>query len=286
MSEGNDLILTKQQLADYQQFGFLHSIPILSEKEVGYYRAEVEKTCQAVGGRVARLDGLHLFFPWAWELSTHRRLLNCLEQLIGPNILLKSTRLFYKHGRSTSYVGWHQDGVTEKLDDARAPAVWLGITEATVENGCLRVVPQSHRFGLFQHDARPDVDIFADNTTTQVPIRSRAREDELSGKITSIPPDVDTAFDLVMRPGEMSIHHPVILHGSNPNLSDESRIGLSASYSSPELYHGPRPVAWVRGDCPGDQHEFEVINKPPQATFGETVAAYCASDRQILFATG
>jgi hypothetical protein len=81
----------------------------------------------------------------------------------------------------------------------------------------------------------------------------------------------------------MSIHHPVILHGSNSNLSDESRIGLSASYSTPELFHGTAAV-WARGDGPRDHFDFEVIDQPPTATFEEAVAAYCTSDLQILFA--
>jgi non-heme Fe2+,alpha-ketoglutarate-dependent halogenase len=285
MARGDGPILTNQQLADYEELGFPHSIPILSEDEVDNYRAEVEKICQAVGRRVTRLDAPHLFFRWAWELSTHPRLLNCLEQLLGPSIVLKSTRLFYKYGRSASYVGWHQDGITERLEDGHAPAVWLGLTAATVENGCLRVVPRSHRFGLLQHESNPELPpLDGTNTTAQVQSWSRAHGDELSGRITNVPLDLNARFDLVMRPGEMSIHHPVILHGSNSNLSTGSRIGLSASYSTPELYNGHRAVVWVRGDGPKDHHHFEAIDKPPTATFEEAVAAYCASDRQILFA--
>ncbi|MGH8508263.1 MAG: phytanoyl-CoA dioxygenase family protein [Gammaproteobacteria bacterium] len=285
MARGDGPILTNQQLADYEQLGFLYSIPILSEEEVSHYRGEVEKTCQAIGGRVTRLDAVHLFFRWAWDLSTHPRLLDCLEQLLGPNILLKSTRVFYKYGKSASYVGWHQDGITERLEDGRAPAVWLGLTAATVENGCLRVVPRSHRIGLFQHESNPDLEpLPGDDTSAQVQSWSQAHGEELSGRITAVPTDLDSRFDLVMRPGEMSIHHPVILHGSNQNLSSESRIGLSASYSTPELYNGSRAVAWVRGDVPKDHLHFEVIDKPFTATFEEAVAAYCASDRQILIA--
>lgn len=284
MAHGDYRILPHQQLREYDELGFVHSIPILSKEEVSHYRSEVEKTCEAIGNRVTRLDAVHLFFRWAWDLSLHPRLLDCLEQLIGPNIVLKSTRLFYKHGSSAAYVGWHQDGITERLEDGRAPAVWLGLTAATVENGCLRVVPRSHRFGLLQHQARPDVDTLTDHTTAEVPTRSRAREDELSGKITSVPRNADLPFELVMSPGQMSIHHPVILHGSNSNVSAESRIGLSASYSAPELYHGSAAV-WARGDRPRDHYDFEINNTPPLATFEEAVAEYCASDRQILFAT-
>jgi ectoine hydroxylase-related dioxygenase (phytanoyl-CoA dioxygenase family) len=274
-------ILHKEQLSEYEKSGFVHSIPILSENEVSYYRTEAESTCRAIGSNVTRLDGLHFFFRWAWDLSTHPRLLDCLEHILGPNIVLKSTRLFYKHGKSASYVGWHQDGITERLTDGRAPAIWLGLTPATLENGCLRVVPGSHRLGLLEHIARPVRDTLAGDNLAQR-LRSRAREVELSGKITDVPSDA-VPFDIVMRAGEMSIHQPAILHGSNSNVSGESRIGLSASYSSPELFNG-NSVVWARGDARGQNYDFEIIDEPPTAPFEKAVAAYCASDLQMLFA--
>jgi len=277
-------ILDPKQLAEYEEFGFIHSIPILSAEETAYYRREAEHTCRAIGDGVTRLDSLHFFFRWTWDLSTHPRLLNCLEQILGPNIVLKSTRLLYKHAGSASYVGWHQDGTTEKLNDGRAPAIWLGLTAATVENGCLRVVPGSHRLGLFQHVTRPMLDTLTDNGNQASPRpRSRAREAELSGKITIVPPEAQLPFDIVMRPGEMSIHHPGVLHGSEANLSTEPRIGLSASYSAPELYEGAA-VVWARGVGRRDKYDFECIDRPPTATFEEAVTAYRESDFQILFA--
>jgi non-heme Fe2+,alpha-ketoglutarate-dependent halogenase len=263
MTRGERSILTDRQLADYEELGFVQSIPILSETEVRYYRAEVDKTCRAVGGRAARLNAAHLFFRWAWDLSTHPRLLDCLEQLLGPNILLKSTRVFYKHERSASFVGWHQDGITEKLKDAYVPAIWLGLTAATVENGCLRVVPRSHQLGLVQHDFRPD----RNNLTT--------------GGITALA-EIDSAHDIIMMPGEMSLHHPLILHASNPNHSAEPRIGFSATYSTEALTGSGTAVAWVRGSGPRDC--FEVIDEPPDFSFEEAVAAYRAYDRQIIYA--
>jgi non-haem Fe2+, alpha-ketoglutarate-dependent halogenase len=285
MTPGGDQVLTNQQLIDYEAMGFVHGIPILSDEEISHYRAEVEKTCQAIGSRVTRLDGLHLFFRWAWELSTHPRLLDCLEQLLGPDILLKSTRVFYKHAKTGSYVGWHQDGITERLEDGRAPAVWLGLTAATVENGCLRVVPGSHRLGLLRHESSPDLPPLPDeDPAALVSSWSAAYGDELSGRITRVPIDVASRCDLVMRPGEMSIHHPVTLHGSNANVSTDPRIGLSASYSAPGLYRGRRAVVWARGDGARGHHSFDVIDSAPTATFADAVAAYRSSDRQILFA--
>jgi ectoine hydroxylase-related dioxygenase (phytanoyl-CoA dioxygenase family) len=284
MNTAEDPILTKQHLTEYKELGVVHSIPILSTEEVAYYRAEAERTCRAIGDGVARLDALHLFFRWAWDLSTHPRLLDCLEHILGPDIVLKSTRLFYKHARSASYVGWHQDGVTERLNDGRAPAIWLGLTAATAENGCLRVVPGSHRLGLLEHVARPIRDTVTDvHNMAHKRLRSRAREAELSGKVATVPTEANLPLDLVMGPGEMSIHHPAILHGSNANRSTEPRIGLSASYSSPDLYDGTT-VVWARGNGTRHQYQFRFIEQPPTATFEEAVAAYFASDFQILFA--
>jgi len=255
-------VLTEKQLADYEELGFVHSIPILSESEAQNYTAEVDATCQALGGRVARLDAAHYFFRWAWDLSTHPRLLNCMRQLLGPNILLKSTRLFYKHGGSASFVGWHQDGITERLQDAQVPAIWLGLTAATVENGCLRVVPRSHRLGLVPHDELLD----SDNLTAQG---------------TTAQDQIGAPQDIVMRPGEMILLHPLILHASNPNRSAGSRIGFSATYATPALRSSRTPIAWVLGD--GPRHCFEVADKPPLVSLEDAVAAYRARNYQILF---
>jgi len=256
-------VLTHAQIADYEESGFLHSIPILSADEVRHFRAQVEQTCDALGGRITRLDGPHLYFRWAWELSTHPHILDCMEQLIGPNILLKSTRLFYKFGQSASFVGWHQDGLTEELKDACVPAIWLGLTPATAENGCLRVVPRSHRLGLVPHADVPN----ADNLTTQ-------------GATAQVP--IQMPHDVVMRAGEMSLHHPLMLHASNPNRSAEARIGFSATYSTPSLSSSRTAVAWVRGDGPRDR--FKVVEAPRLCSTGEAVAAYRAGNHQILFA--
>ena len=256
-------VLTHEQLTEYEELGFLHSIPILSPDEVARFRADIEQTCRELGGRVTRLDAPHVYFRWAWDLSTHPRVLDCMEQLIGPNVLLKSTRLFYKFGNSDSFVGWHQDGITEALRDAYVPAIWLGLTPATAENGCLRVVPRSHRLGLIAHADRPN----ADNLTTQ-------------GATAQVA--IESPQDVVMNAGEMSLHHPLMLHASNPNRSAESRIGFSATYSTPALTASRTAVAWVRGNGPRDR--FRVVERPPRLSIKDAVAAYRRADHQILFA--
>jgi len=284
MSIPGKRVLTSEQMAGYEELGFVHSVPILTPDEVRGYRGDVETTWSALGGRVTRADGLHLFFRWAWDLATHPRLLDCLEDLLGPVILLRHTRIFYKYAKSAAWVGWHQDGNTEHLSDAQVPAIWLGLTNATVENGCLRVVPRSHRLGMLSHRSRQTHHDLASSSMSGPEPGSVAGEDhDPSVEPAKLAEGLDAPFDVVMEAGEMSFHHPLALHGSNPNASAEPRIGLSATYSTPGLHRNGTPVALVRGSV-DPQPWFPLSSKPADLPLEEAVAAYRASGHQLLYA--
>lgn len=267
--------LTDEQVARYRELGYLDCLPVLSEDEVRKYRADIEKTCAALGGRVTRLDGLHRYFRWAWELSTHPRLVSHLRQLLGPDIVMMVSNLFYKPSHSGAFVGWHQDGITEEITDARCPSTWLGITESTAENGCLRVVPRSQRVGLIPHEMHPEPEKPTPQWTPGL-----ALGDELSGLFVGIPPGLDPPRDVEMRAGEMSIHHPVVFHGSNPNQSDGPRIGFAAAYSASDILDKRNAVSVVCGDPPAG---VELVAEPPKASFEDEVAAYRAGGSQIHY---
>ena len=283
MSISGRRVLTSEQMAVYEELGFVHSVPILTPEEVRYYRDHLERTWSALGGRVTRADGLHLFFRWAWDLATHPRLLDCMEDLLGPVIILRHTRIFYKYGQSAAWVGWHQDGITEHLTDGRAPAIWLGLTDATVENGCLRVVPRSHRLGVLPHWTRQSQNGLASSSMSDREPGYAGDEHELSVKLAKVPEGLDAPFDVVMKAGEMSFHHPLAIHGSNPNASAEPRIGLSATYSTPGLRRNGTAVALVRGSV-GPQPGFPLSSKPADLPLEDAVAAYRASGHQVLYA--
>ena len=229
---------------------------------------------------------MHLFFRWAWRLATHPRLLDCLEDLLGPVIILRHSRIFYKYGQSAARVNWHQDGYTEHLSEAQMPTIWLGLTDATVENGCLRVVPRSHRLGMQLHWPRQTDDDLATSSMSDREPRSAAGDDHVpSVTPAKLPEDFDAPFDVLMKAGEMSFHHPLALHGSNPNASAEPRIGLSATYSTPALLRNSTTVALVRGSV-GTQPGFPLSSKPADLPLEEAAAAYRASGRQLLSAPG
>jgi hypothetical protein len=109
-------------------------------------------------------------------------------------------------------------------------------------------------------------------------------EHDLSGRGTKLPEGLDAPFDVVMKAGEMSFHHPHVLHGSNPNASAEPRIGLSATYCTPGLHRNGTAVALVRGSV-GPQPGFPLSSKPANRPLEEAIATYRASGRQILFAS-
>ena len=241
----NRHLLCEAELRCYEQSGYIHSIPILDAQEANYYRNCVGKACQAFGNNVTRFDGAHFFFEWAWALATHSRMLDSLERLLGPDILLKNTRFFCKWGNTTSFVGWHQDGFTDQQGDGLIPTVWLGLTPATIENGCLRVIPSSHRLGLVPHPEQFDQNnLTKSGTTAQV--------------------DTGSWFDVVMNAGEMSIHDPLTLHSSGPGISAGPRIGFSASYATPQLISSRSPVVWARGghDLPDSNLTFSERPEP------------------------
>jgi non-heme Fe2+,alpha-ketoglutarate-dependent halogenase len=124
-------------------------------------------------------------------------------------------------------------------------------------------VPRSHHLGLVPHADFPN----PDNLTTQ-------------GATAQVP--IEAPHDVVMRAGEMSLHHPLMLHASNPNRTGEARIGFSATYSTPALTSSRTAIAWVRGDGPRDR--FKVAAAPRLCSTEEAVAAYRAGNHQVLFA--
>lgn len=222
--------LTDSQRAQYLDDGALWPVPVLTAAEVARYRGALEETERELRGKLKRIDNAHLHFRWAWDLALHPAVLDAMEDLLGPEVVLHSSRIFYKHPHDPAFVGWHQDGLYTKLDTDFAPSTWVALSESNVENGCLRVIPRSHRSGKFPH-------------------RETYAADNLSNHGEEIEVEVDEtrARDVTLRPGEMSVHHVNTIHGSSPNASTYARIGFSASYTSPEVPAGGMQVVRVRG---------------------------------------
>lgn len=173
----------------------------------------------------------HLGFRRSWEFSRDPRILDVVEDLIGPNILVLSSRFWIKPGGDGSYVSWHQDSAYFGLDPHELVTVWLALTDSNRGNGCMRVIPGSHRGRAHSH-----VETFAEKNLLA---RGQSIEDI----------DDSGAVDLVLGAGQFSCHHERIVHGSPPNASPDTRIGLAFFYFPTHVRStiGRRPASLVRG---------------------------------------
>jgi hypothetical protein len=254
-------LLSEEQIASYHRDGIVFPIRVLSTGEAENYRSQLDEIEAHLGAGIKRLDHSQFFFRWAYRLSTHPAVLDAIEDLLGPDILVHSTRIFYKHARDGSFVTWHQDGTYSNLVGRPSPTAWVALTESNAQNGCLRVAPGSHERGLLPH--------------LEIP----TEENLLShGQRAEVEIDPNGVLDVVLRPGEMSIHHSSLLHSSLPNQSSMSRIGFSMTYITPAEMQSILPVLHARGRLT-EGHEFRVWNEPPEMDVAGALAAHAEFTR-------
>jgi non-heme Fe2+,alpha-ketoglutarate-dependent halogenase len=240
--------LSSVDVETYREKGVLFPIPVLSPEEVRRARTELEALEGRLGGRPKAADThqLYLYFRWAYDLATHPAVLDAVESVLGPNILVWATSVFTKYPRDTGFVSWHQDGTYWGLDSGQVTTAWIGLSESSTENGCMRVVEESQKLPIQRH-----IDTYADDNLL-------SRGQEIACEV-----DEKDATDVVLAAGEMSLHHVNIIHGSNANLSDKKRIGFTVRYVTPEVKQtlDKHPVTLARGEdrC----GHFPLVEKAP-----------------------
>ena len=237
-------LLTDKHAAQYERDGYFFPIPVLSQAEVARYRAAFDAVEAHAGGTLTRLDLSHLYFRWAYDLATHPALVDAVEAVMGPDLLIQATLIFCKYPGNDAFVSWHQDSVYLKWHLTPSISAWLALTDSTVESGCMRVIPGSHRQGLQPH----------------VEIKS-AKNLLRRGEQVRVTVNEDEAVDMALRAGQMSLHHNTIIHGSNPNRSEARRIGFIVRFVTSQLRESPFPVVQVRGH--GDIGHLPVLEVPP-----------------------
>ena len=207
-------LLTEAAVRRYRDAGFLAPVRVLSTDEAAGMRAKLENF-EATAGRLAgkTRQKSHLLFTWLNDLIRHERILDAVEDVIGPDILCWGTSFFIKEPRNDAFVSWHQDSTYWGLDPADIVTAWVALSDSTIENGAMRVMPGTH-------------------TMAQVPHNDTFRPDNLLSRGQEVMVDVDEgqAETLVLKAGEMSLHHVRLIHGSDPNPSDSRRIGFAIRY--------------------------------------------------------
>jgi hypothetical protein len=206
--------LSQAQIRRYHEQGYLFPLRVLSPEAALSYRRKLEGF-EAQGGTVN--EGLrhkpHLLFTFLDELVRQPAVLDAVEGVIGPNILCWASSFFTKEARSTSYITWHQDLTYWGLEPAEIVTAWIALSPSTVASGAMRVIPGTHTREVVAHK-----DTFAAGN-----LLSRGQE-------IAVEVDESQAVDVVLQPGEMSLHHVKLFHGSNPNTSDDRRIGFAVRY--------------------------------------------------------
>ena len=208
-------LLNESAIAQYNREGYYFPVKVLDDKQVAANRARLEKFEDAQGSPIAgaQRSKSHLLFTWVDDLMRYEKILDAVEDLIGPDILCWNTFFWIKEPLSETFVSWHQDLRYWGLDTDHLVSVWLALSPATVETGCMRVLPGSHKGDLLPHS-----DEYKENNLL-------TRGQEIAVEVNEA-----KAVAMPLQPGEISLHNVRLAHASGPNRSEDRRIGLSMHY--------------------------------------------------------
>lgn len=210
----------------YLNDGYLIPLDILTPAETSHHRGVFDRIEQQIGKEKAQFGVIqrHLDDPDLWALASHPKVLDAAEIALGPDVVLVATHFFVKYPDMTEkFVAWHQDVTYWGFDPAIATTVWLAIDDVDIENGCMRVLPGSHKRG-------------------QLPHGKSTRPGNLLSINQEIPHeliDESAAIDFPLRAGQASLHDGLTVHGSNPNRSRRRRCGMTIRFTTPEVKLAP-----------------------------------------------
>jgi non-haem Fe2+, alpha-ketoglutarate-dependent halogenase len=219
--------LSSEDVRRYREFGYCFPIRVFHQSEAAVFRKYFEDLFAYHADRLKALPPskhgpifghTHTFLRWVYEIVSNPYVLDAVESVLGPNLLVWDSGWFVKMPGDRKYVSWHQDANYWGLEPAKVATAWVALSESIPENGCLRVIPGSHLTPLL-----PQRDTYA-------PDNALSRGQEIAVDV-----DEKQAINLVLRPGEMSLHDIAIIHGSKPNTSNIPRIGIAIRYLPPEV---------------------------------------------------
>ncbi|MCS5591314.1 MAG: phytanoyl-CoA dioxygenase family protein [Gammaproteobacteria bacterium] len=235
-------VLIKEQIEKYNEMGFISPIRVMSETDALEIKNQIEKAEKNFSDEIhaQSRNNLHLSFAFLDALAHHDIVVGAMEDLIGPDLALWASVMFIKEPSTNHYVSWHQDGTYMGMNSNNFATPWIALTPSTIETGCMSMIPGSHKQSIQAHE-----DTFEDNN-----ILTRGQEIQDIKESQSV--------NLILKPGEMSIHHGAIIHGSRPNKSKQRRIGFALqSYMPPSINQIAGQNIWMhisgkkRKDCGG-----------------------------------
>ena len=264
--------LSADEISRYQNDGVVAPITVMPRSVAQELRRRLESAEKSFPQQIGpeKRNNAHYVLACLDEIVHHDEILDAVECLIGPDIILTNTVLFIKEPNSLHHVTYHQDATYMGLEPQESLTAWIALTESTRENGCVRVIQGSHLLDIQQH-----IDTFGEDN-----ILTRGQQ------IENI--DEERALDIELEPGQMSLHHARTIHGSRPNKSANRRIGIalqSFAHPSTRQVHGEDYALLVRGN-----DDYGNFTKGPRPKVEVDLANVVFRDRvnarlsQILYA--
>jgi non-haem Fe2+, alpha-ketoglutarate-dependent halogenase len=247
--------LSTSAIDAYHRDGIVFPVVALPPARVRQLREALEAVEARFGPGPVPMRWTNLCFSWAYDITIESAVLDSVEALLGPEIIVMGSIVLSKHPGQDAYVGWHQDSMTGTEEPAPAVSAWIAVTDSTPANGCMRVIPGTHRRILAHHDVRDP-----DNL--------------IRGRRLAEPVDEARAVDVMLRAGEMSLHDDGIVHGSRANRGDDKRIGFVVRYATPAMDDRGFPVVRARGTarCP----HLSLAGRPRECGRAEAFSSYLA----------
>ena len=213
------MTLSVIETKSYWDNGLLFPKRVISDSEAANYLAELESYETQNGGPVNgkwRYKS-HLVFPWINNLMRQTRVLALAKALLGDNLMVWTTHIYPKEAGDGRFISWHQDSAHWGLDSNRVLSIWVALTEVNEENGCMRMLPGSHKKGMVPHHDTWD----KDNILT--------RGQTITQKIVE-----KNTVQVKLKAGEASLHHVDMFHASNPNITTSRRVGVAIRFITPD----------------------------------------------------
>ena len=234
--------LSSSQLKQYEENGFISPINIFPEEKAKEIRKEIELIENKKPEELEKSGryNAHLISPLLDEVTHNSKILDAVQSLIGENILVCGTTLFIKNPNEKGFVSYHQDAKYIGLEPHNWVTAWVAITDSNEKNGCMRMWSGSHKDNLKEHDEKFN----EGNLLTR-------------GQTVKNVPKLETT-PLILEAGQMSLHHPTVVHGSELNKSNDRRIGfVIQSYIGTNVKQvlGKNSVQLARGVDEFNYHE-------------------------------
>ena len=239
--------LSANQLKQYKDEGFVSPIDIFSNDRASAIRKEIEQIDERIPGELNKSGryNSHLISPLLDEVTHDSKILDAVQSIIGKNILVCGTTLFIKNPNEKGFVSYHQDAKYIGLKPHNWVTAWVAITDSNEHNGCMRMWSGSHKDNLKDHDQ-----MFNEGN-----LLTRGQT------VNNVP--ISETTPLILKAGQMSLHHPMVVHGSDLNKSNDKRIGfVIQSYIGTNVKQvlGKNSVQLARGVDDFDYHK--TIHRP------------------------